>query len=334
MHFMPREIILQRRKRLILRRLWLVSFRVQEDSAMRYGLVLALSICGSVNAWGATVNPGTNLIQPAIAAAAVGETITLNPGVHVITYTISVNKRIILKGNAGAVGSTFIDKYNGTSDAPAIIVEEGAEQVRLENFTLRGRNQGGPGILVYSNSNTFNDVRVFNCGIDTNTGRRSNFILHGSALNVLNACWSNNSTWVGFSQWASSDNVFNSCVADNNGAEGLTIDGGSHNVRWWYGRINGNNNRSRGVGGVGIDGSNGAWVRNAQIDGTAGGKSGVQFQNNVGACDGCIIRDNTISNSAAYGINKRTCSYPVTNTTTTPNNFFGNALGNQHSGCP
>ena len=43
------------------------------------------------------------------------------------------------------------------------------------------------------------------------------------------------------------------------------------------------------------------------------------------------MRDNTISNNSAYGINKRTCSYPVTNTTTTPNTFFGNALGNQHS---
>ena len=36
-----------------------------------------------------------------------------------------------------------------------------------------------------------------------------------------------------------------------------------------------------------------------RIDGTTGGKSGVQFQNNIGPCDGCIIRDNTISNSAA-----------------------------------
>lgn len=300
---------------------------------MRHLLALILVTSSSSPVWAATVNPGTNLIQPAVANAAVGETITLNPGVHIVTYTVSINKQLIIRGTTGGVNSTFIDKYN-TSDIAAMVIEEPANGVRLENFTLRGRNVAGNGLVVFSNSNVLTDVRVFNCGIDTNTGRRSNLVIHGAHLNTFNSCWSNNSTWVGFSQWASSDNVFNSCVADNNGAEGLTIDGGSHNCRWWYGRINGNNNRGRGVGGVGIDGSNGAWVRNAQIDGTAGNKSGVQFQNNVGPCDGCIIRDNTISNNSAYGIKKRTCSYPVTNTTTTPNNFFGNVLGNQHSGCP
>jgi hypothetical protein len=302
---------------------------------MRYGLALALAVCSCANAWGATVNPGTNLIQGAVANAVPGEVITLNPGVHVITGSIIINKQVTLRGTNGGVNNTFIDKHNTTSqDVVGIVIDEVANGVTLENFTLRGRNVGGPGMLIYSNGNVFREVRVFNCGVDNNTGRRSNVIFHGSHLNQLFNCWSNNSTWVGFSQWASSDNVFNSCVADNNGAEGLTIDGASHNCRWWYGRINGNNNRSRGVGGVGIDGSNGAWVRNAQIDGTAGSKSGVQFQNNVGPCDGCIIRDNTISNNSAYGIKKRTCSYPVTNTTTTPNNFFGNALGNQHTGCP
>lgn len=302
---------------------------------MRLWLMLTLAIGSSGNVWGATVNPGTNLIQPAVAAAVVGETITLNPGVHIITGGININKRIILKGPAGGENSVFIEKHNTTSqDIAAIFISEGVDSVRLENFTLRGRNVGGPGIIVLSNSNVLSNVRVFNCGVDNNTGRRSNILFDGAHLNQINTCWSNNSSWVGFSQYGSSDNVFNSCVADNNGAEGLTIDGRSHNCRWWYGRINGNNNRSRGVGGVGIDWSNGAWVRNAQIDGTAGGRSGVQFQNNEGPCDGCIIRDNTISNSSAYGIKKRTCSYPVTNTTTTPNNFFGNALGNQHTGCP
>jgi hypothetical protein len=259
--------------------------------------------------------------------------ITLNPGIHIITGSVIINKRITLRGTNGGVNNTFIDKHNGaTQDVVGIVVEEAANGVTIENFTLRGRNVGGPGMLIYSNSNVLRDIRVFNCGNDSQI--RSNVIFHGSHLNQLFSAWANNSSWVGFSQWASSDNVFNSCVADNNGAEGLTIDGGSHNCRWWYGRINGNNNRSRGVGGVGIDGSNGAWVRNAQIDGTAGNKSGVQFQNNVGPCDGCIIRDNTISNSSAYGVKRRTCSYPVTNTTTSPNTFFGNRLGNQHTGCP
>jgi hypothetical protein len=302
---------------------------------MRYRFALALAACLAAKAHAVTVNPGADVLQPAVAAAAVGETVTLNPGVHIITYGINVTKHVLIKGTAGGVNNTFIDKYNGTNqDVAAIFINDPVAGVVLQDFTLRGRNVGGPGIVVLSNSNVFTNIRVFNCGVDNNVGRRSNIILDGAHLNTFNSAWSNNSTWVGFSQWASSDNVFNSCVADNNGAEGLTIDGGSHNCRWWFGRLNGNNNRSRGVGGVGIDGSNGAWVRNAQIDGTAGGKSGVQFQNNVGPCDGCIIRDNTISNSSAYGIKKRTCSYPVTNTTTTPNTFFGNALGNQHTGCP
>lgn len=293
---------------------------------------LCLAACTS-SALAATVNPGTNLIQAAVANAAVGEVITLNPGVHIITSTITVTKRVTIRG--GGNGNTFIEKHNtAAQDVAAIFINDGINSVRLENFTLRGRNVGGPGIIVLSNSNVLSDIRVFNCGVDNNTGRRSNIIFDGANLNTCNTVWSNNSTWVGFSQWASSDNVFNSCVGDNNGAEGLTIDGNSHNCRWWYGRLNGNNNRSRGVGGVGIDGSNGAWVRGAQINGTTGGKSGVQFQNNVGPCDGCIIRDNSITNSAAYGIKFRTCSFPVTNTTTSPNTFSGNALGNFHSGCP
>lgn len=302
---------------------------------MRYGLAIALAGCASTNVWEATVNPGTDLIQPAVENAAVGETITLNPGVHRITYGININKRIVLRGPAGGFSNTFIEKHNSTSqDMAAIVIQEGINGVRLENFTLRGRNVGGPCILMFSNSNVLTDVRVFNCGVDNNTQRRSNIIIHGSHLNMFNRVWSNNSTWVGFSQYGSSDNVFISCVADNNGAEGLTVDVGSHNSHWWYGRINGNNNRSRGVGGVGIDGSNGAWIRGARIDGTAGGQSGVTFQNNVGPDDGSIIRDNTISNSSGYGIRVRNCMHPVTNTTLTPNNFINNRNGNILIECP
>jgi hypothetical protein len=302
---------------------------------MRLALALALGVCLSANAWAATVAPGTDLIQPAIANASVGDTISLLPGIHKITYGITINKRIFLTGPAGGVTTTFIDKYNTTSqDIAGIVIPVGINGVSLQSFTLRGRNVGGPGILMYSNSNVLTDVRVFNCGVDNDTQRRSNIIMQGSNLNTFNSVWSNNSSWVGFSQSGSSDNVFNSCVADNNGAEGLTIDVGSHNARWWYGHLNGNNNRSRGVGGVGIDGSNGAWVRGAQIDGTAGGQSGITFQNNVGPDDGCIIRDNTISNSADYGIRLRNCRYPVTNTTLNPNAFINNRNGSILTECP
>jgi hypothetical protein len=94
------------------------------------------------------------------------------------------------------------------------------------------------------------------------------------------------------------------------------------------GHYNGNNNRSSGVGGIGIDHSNGAWFKNCTIDGTTGGKSGVTFQNNDGPCDGCIVRNNTISNSADRGIRQNNCQYALTNTTTSPNTYINNANGN------
>jgi parallel beta-helix repeat protein len=292
---------------------------------MRTYLTLLFAVTGllPIHAATITVNPGTDLIQAAINSAAAGDTISLAAGVHRVTITVTVNKRLIISG-AGQ-GSTFIDKYNGTTaDVAAIVVT--ANSCTLRNFTLRGRNVGGPGIIMFSDGNSLSNLAVSACGNDSSL--RSGLLFDTSNSNTLSSVSATNNRMVGISHSQSSGNTLANCVGDNNGAEGLTIDTSSNNVHVSGGHFNGNNNRGSGVGGIGIDHSNGAWVQNATIDGTGGGKSGVTFQDNLGGCDGCIVKNNTISHSADFGIRQNNCQYSLTNTTTSPNTYNSNANGN------
>lgn len=266
-----------------------------------------------------TVTPGTDKIQAAIDGAAVNDVIFLAAGVHVLTRSVNVNKKVTIDG-AGS-NSAFVQKHNAANaDVAGFVVN--VDGATLKNFELRGRNVGGPGILVYANSVGLSNLYVHNCG---NDGVKSGgVILHTANLCTLNNVRSNANRMVGISQYASSDNAITNCTANSNGAEGLTIDLGSHNCRVSGCTFNGNNTRNGGVGGIGIDQVNGAWVKNSTISGTQSGKSGITFQNNVGGEDGCVITGNTITNNAGHGILVRNCTHAVTNTTLTPNTFSGN----------
>lgn len=111
-----------------------------------------------------------------------------------------------------------------------------------------------------------------------------------------------------------------------NGAEGLTIDGGSHNCMVYGNWIHKNNLPHRGVGGIGIDASNGAWIYNNTID--YNGYDGIKFQNNL-CCgdDGCRIYDNpNISYNEQCAVKFR-LTYPVTNFGWWNNTCVGNPGG-------
>ncbi len=106
----------------------------------------------------------------------------------------------------------------------------------------------------------------------------------------------------------------------------MTIDNGSHNGTVYNCWVH-ENNSTGGVGGIGIDGSNGANISDCTID--FSGSNGITFQNNLNMRDGgCNIHDNqNISNNggAAVGIYK---DHLVTNLGFSNNTCTGNPGGN------
>jgi hypothetical protein len=131
---------------------------------------------------------------------------------------------------------------------------------------------------------------------------------------------------VGISQWGHSDGTVRDCQMYENGAEGLTIDGRTHNNRVFGNWIHKNNLPHRGVGGVGIDDSDGAWIYNNTID--FNGASGITFQNNLccGSDGSRIFNNANISYNQACAVMIRT-TQPVTNLQFTGNNCVGNPGG-------
>jgi hypothetical protein len=131
----------------------------------------------------------------------------------------------------------------------------------------------------------------------------------------------------GISQNACTDQQILDDQMYGNGAEGLTIDNGSHNCTVYNCWVHQNNGASRGVGGIGIDGSNGANISDCTIDYSGG--NGITFQNNLNMPDdGCNIHDNqniSYNGNAAAGIYK---SHLVTNLGFSNNTCVGNPGGN------
>lgn len=296
--------------------------------------LLTLLFCiRTLSALAVTVPPGTNNIQAAINSAAAGSTINLQAGTYYVSGTITLNKQITIQG----VGmTTIIQKTNGTSaDVAAIVIAEGINGCTLRDFRLLGQDQGGPGIMVFSNNNTLNNVNVSDCGNNSLGGPsswRSGIILDSAAHTTLINVKSHHNSWVGISQNNSPESSITGADCFLNHGEGLTIDLGSDNCIVRNSLFNENNVSTRGVGGIGIDDVNGADVQSCTINGTKN-LSGITFQNNVGGEDGCIIKNNTINNSALNGVRIKNCTYAVTHTTVDLNSFSGNGSTNEYWEC-
>lgn len=291
---------------------------------------LTLLLCCSITtAFAVTVPPGTNNIQAAINSASPGSTINLQAGTYYVSQVITLNKNIIIQG----VGmTTIIQKTNGTSaDVAAFVIPDGVNGCTLRDFRLLGQDQGGPGIMVFSDSNHLINVNVSDCGNNSAGGPgswRSGIILDGAAYNELTNVKSHHNSWVGISQNNSPGSSITGADCFLNHGEGLTIDLGSDNCIVRNSLFNENNVSTRGVGGIGIDDVNGADIQYCTINGTKN-LSGITFQNNVGGEDGCIIKNNTINNSALNGVRIKNCTYAVTHTTVDLNSFSGNASTNE-----
>jgi parallel beta-helix repeat protein len=255
----------------------------------------------------------TALFQSLINQSVSGDTIVVQAGDHYLAGTAAVNKSglRIVGENGNAVRKT--------GSVSCIDVVAGG--TTIDNIYIDGGNRPEPCMRVMNcNGNQILNSTFRNSG-------HSGLLIHFSNLNNIQGCKAYYNYIVGISQYGSSDNTIQWCQMYENGAEGLTIDVGSHNGRVHHNWIHKNNLPHRGVGGIGIDASNGAWIYNNTID--FNGFDGIKFQNNVCCgCDGVRIYDNeniSYNESAAVRIRR---TYPVTNLGFWGNNCVGNPGGN------
>ncbi|HEX7653699.1 MAG TPA: right-handed parallel beta-helix repeat-containing protein [Verrucomicrobiae bacterium] len=245
-----------------------------------------------------------------------GDTLVLTAGNHYLSGFINVYfNNGFINGNGSVIrkiaGSTSGLTLYGNGD-------------HLDQIEIDGGGAGthGPCLVVLNGTGTFiTNSKFHHSGDDTGL-----LLDHTSHVTVQGcACYYN--YMCGISQSACTDQSILDNQLYGNGAEGLTIDTGSHNCTVYNCWVHQNNTPGRGVGGIGIDGSNGANISACTID--QNGNNGITFQNNLNQPDdGCVIHDNpNISNNgrAAVGINK---SHLVTHLGFYNNTCTGNPGGN------
>jgi parallel beta-helix repeat protein len=297
------------------------------------GFLLALMLSSIVfNAYATTyylAAPSYNsALQSLVNNAVAGDIITLRAGSHYITTPIrfAVGKNsITVRGENGAIVRKATNSYNASA------FEITGNYNTLDNFELDGGNLPEAGIIVYGQRNTVSNCRIHNCGNASAVG--AGILLHNSgnpvcSYNTVIGCKVYYNYMVGISQNGHSDGTIRDNQIYENGAEGLTIDIRSHNNYIFNNWIHLNNLVNRGVGGIGIDFSNGNRIISNTIDYTRY-KHGICFQNNIGGCDGTTVKDNRINYNDGWGILERWTQYSNTNTGFTNNELTGNKLGRQ-----
>ncbi|MDB5013951.1 MAG: hypothetical protein JWQ25_2153, partial [Daejeonella sp.] len=274
--------------------------------------------------------PGNSAsIQALVNQSGPGDLIILRSGSHYITTPIvlGVGKNsITIRGEAGTVVRKATNSYN------AAAFEISGNYNTVDLIEIDGGNLPEAGIIIYGQHNTVSNSSIHNCGNSSAVG--AGILMHNSgnpvcALNTIIGCKVYYNYMVGISQNGHSDGTIRDNQIYENGAEGLTIDIRSHNSYVYNNWIHLNNKNNRGVGGIGIDFSNGSIIDNNTIDYTAF-KSGITFQNNIGGCDGNIIKNNRINNNAQYAIEQRFTQYSNTNISFTNNTMNANSLGTTH----
>jgi len=276
-------------------------------------LVLASTGYGATRYLPSGSQDQTSLFQSLINQSASGDVIVVQAGSHYLVGTVVVNKSgLTIRGDNG----NAVRKAGSVS---CIDLTAGATTV--DNIYIDGGNRPEPCMRVlFCNGNSILNSTFRNSG-------HSGLLIHASHLNNIQGCKAYYNYLVGISQYSSSDNTIQWCQMYENGAEGLTIDVGSHNSRVHHNWIHLNNRAHRGVGGIGIDASNGAWIFNNTID--YNGYDGIKFQNNVCCgCDGVRIYDNeNISYNEGCAVKIRR-TQPVTNLGFWGNRCVGNGGGN------
>jgi parallel beta-helix repeat protein len=280
-------------------------------------LVAILLTLAASHAWAVTrylpagTADQTAAFQALISQSVAGDIIIVRSGNHFLSGTVIINKNnITVRGENGNV----IRKSGNLS-----CIDLTASYVVFDNIYIDGGNRPEPCMRVYGNYNNILNSTFRNSG-------NSGLLIHGCHHNNIQGCKAFYNYMVGISQWAHSDGTVRDSQMYENGAEGLTIDGATHNNRVFNNWIHLNNRPHRGVGGIGIDDSDGAWIYNNTID--QNGFSGITFQNNL-CCgsDGSRIYNNpNISYNERCAVMIRT-TQPVTNLQFTGNTCVGNPGG-------
>lgn len=258
-------------------------------------------------------------VQNAVNASVSGDIVYLQSGSHYFTGEVvlpSNKSGIVIRGQSGAI----VRKASNSNISAFRIDGNG---YTFDNIEIDGGLKPGNGVLCYGDSNTFTNCRFHHCG---NAG----ILFHEANNNVVRGGAYNNNNGVGISQWASSggdiigQSSSSRLQANQNGLEGLTIDGLSHNCLVQYVTMNSNKG---GVGNIGIDQANGSWVYDSTCNSHLN-RSGVTFQNNLGPCDGPRIWRCTLNNNNDWPIQVRNVNYGITNYSFANNTQTGNVRGN------
>ncbi|MBB6107297.1 parallel beta-helix repeat (two copies) [Mucilaginibacter lappiensis] len=265
--------------------------------------------------------------QSLVDAAAANDIIILKTGSHYVTTPIRLmagKNNITIRGESGAVVRKAPNSYN------AAVFEITGNYNTIDLIELDGGNLPEAGIIIYGQHNTVSNSKVHNCGNASAVG--AGILLHDTGnpvccYNTVIGCSVYYNYMVGVSQHGHSNGTIRDNQIYQNGAEGLTIDVLSHNNYVYNNWIHQNNTSNFGVGGIGIDDSNGNLIDNNTIDYTQY-KSGITFQNNIGGCDGTTVTNNRINYNAQYGITERWTQYSNTNTSSfSTDQFIGNSSG-------
>lgn len=272
--------------------------------------------------------PGNSVnFQALVNQAQSGDVIILRTGSHYVTEPIRLplgKDGITIRGEQGTVIRKAPNAYN------AAAFEITGSNNTIDLIELDGGNLPEAGIIIYGQRNTVSNSSVHNCGSAAALG--AGILLDGArtvcAFNTVIGCKVYYNYMVGVSQYGHSDGVIRDNQIYENGAEGLTVDVGSHNNYVYNNYIHLNNTDNRGTGGIGTDDSNGTRFDGNTVDFTRF-KSGLTFQNNIGGCDGVIVSNNHFNNNDGYGILERFVQYADTRMTFTNNELRDNKLGGQ-----
>ncbi|GAB3585977.1 right-handed parallel beta-helix repeat-containing protein [Hymenobacter daeguensis] len=273
--------------------------------------------------------PSSNsAFQTLVNQAQPGDIIVLRAGSHYVNVPIRLplgKNSITIRGEQGAVVRKAPNSYN------AAAFEITGNYNTIDLIELDGGNLPEAGIIIYGQHNTVSNSKVHNCGNSTAVG--AGILLHNTgnpvcALNTVIGCSVYYNYMVGISQNGHSDGTIRDNQIYENGAEGLTVDLGSHNGYVYNNWVHLNNTANRGVGGIGTDQANGTRFDSNTVDYTHY-KSGLTFQNNIGGCDGVIVSNNHFNNNDGYGILERFTQYADTHMTFTNNQLLNNKLGTQ-----
>ena len=179
------------------------------------------------------------------------------------------------------------------------------------------------GVIIYGQRNRIYNSWIHNC-------RGAGILLHntGSPVCCLNGIQGTSvyfNDGVGISQYGHSDGFIKNCNIYENGREGITFDGGSHNNYMEWTTVHYNNKLNGGCGGIGIDASNGNTFVACTIDYTQY-KSGITFNNQEGGCDGTEVFYCQMNYNAQWGILSEEYPYYTTNYSWAGSSFTGNGL--------